>query len=46
MLNPEAFKEHGLHTDYIDKVLNLIVNAKKYGFDAKKIMSKLLSQND
>jgi hypothetical protein len=28
---------HELSTKYIDKLLNLLLNAKEYGFEAKKI---------
>ena len=37
----EKFKEHGLSTHNIDELLNLVSNAKRYGFDAKKIVGKL-----
>jgi hypothetical protein len=37
----EKLKEHGLSTHNIDELLNLLSNAKKYGFDAKKIVGKL-----
>jgi hypothetical protein len=37
----EKLKEHGLSTQDIDKLLNLLVNAKGYGFDGKEIASKL-----
>ncbi|MFL6366853.1 MAG: hypothetical protein ACJ719_16820, partial [Nitrososphaeraceae archaeon] len=36
-------KDHGLSTQYIDKLLNVLVNAKKYGFEPKKIVGKLRS---
>ncbi|MFL6322009.1 MAG: hypothetical protein ACJ71P_04030 [Nitrososphaeraceae archaeon] len=34
-LNKELNK-NGLSTDYIDKLLNVLLNAKEYGFDGKK----------
>jgi DNA-binding transcriptional MerR regulator len=37
----EKLKEHGLSTQDIDKLLNLLSNAKRYGFDGKEIASKL-----
>ncbi len=37
----EKLKEHGLSTQDIDKLLNLLLNAKKYGFDGKEIADKL-----
>jgi len=37
----EKLKEHGLSTHNIDDLLNLLINAKRYGFDAKKIVGKL-----
>jgi hypothetical protein len=37
----EKLKEHGLSTADIDKLLNVLVNAKSYGFDGKEIASKL-----
>jgi hypothetical protein len=39
----EKLKEHGISTQDIDKLLNLLVNAKEYGFDSKKIVGKLRS---
>jgi hypothetical protein len=39
----EKLKEHGLSTQDIDKLLNLLLNTKKYGFDGKEIASKLFS---
>ncbi|MFL6370655.1 MAG: hypothetical protein ACJ72F_07475 [Nitrososphaeraceae archaeon] len=39
-LNKELNK-NGLSTDYIDKLLNVLLNAKEYGFDGKKIVGKL-----
>jgi hypothetical protein len=39
----EKLKEHGLSTYNIDELLNLVLNAKRYGFDAKKIVGKLRS---
>jgi hypothetical protein len=37
----EKLKEHGLSTHNIDELLNLLSNAKKYGFEPKKIVGKL-----
>jgi hypothetical protein len=37
----EKLKEHGLSTQDIDILLNLLLNAKKYGFDGKEIADKL-----
>ncbi|MFL6319620.1 MAG: hypothetical protein ACJ72Q_04035 [Nitrososphaeraceae archaeon] len=37
----EKLKEHGLSTQDIDKLLNLLLNAKKYGFGGKEIAEKL-----
>jgi hypothetical protein len=37
----EKLKEHGLSTQDIDKVLKLLSNAKRYGFDGKEIADKL-----
>jgi hypothetical protein len=39
----EELNKHGLSTDDIDKLLNLLLNTKKYGFDGKEIASKLFS---
>jgi hypothetical protein len=39
----EELNKHGLSTDDIDKLLNLLLNAKDYGFDTKKITGKLRS---
>jgi hypothetical protein len=36
----EKLKEHGLSTQDIDKLLNVLLNAKKYGFDGKEIADK------
>jgi hypothetical protein len=36
-------KERGLSTQDIDKLLNLLVNAKEYGFDPRLIVRKLRS---
>jgi mannitol-specific phosphotransferase system IIBC component len=36
-------KEHGLSTQDIDKLLNLVMNAKEYGFESKLIVRKLRS---
>jgi hypothetical protein len=37
----EELNKNGLSTDDIDKLLNVMVNAKIYGFDGKEISSKL-----
>jgi hypothetical protein len=37
----EELEKHGLSTDDIHKLLNVLINAKKYGFDGKKIAAKL-----
>jgi hypothetical protein len=37
----QKLNEHGLSTHDISKLLNLLVNAKRYGFDGKEIASKL-----
>jgi hypothetical protein len=37
----EELKEHGLSTGDIHKLLNVLINAKKYGFDGKEIAEKL-----
>jgi hypothetical protein len=39
----EKLKERGLSTEDIEKLLNLIDNAKEYGFDSKKVVGKLRS---
>jgi hypothetical protein len=39
----QKLNEHGLSTKDIEKLLNLIDNAKEYGFDSKKIIGKLHS---
>jgi hypothetical protein len=39
----EKLKEHGLSTQDLDKLLNLLLNTEKYGFDGKEIASKLFS---
>jgi Skp family chaperone for outer membrane proteins len=36
----EKLKEHGLSTQDIDKLPNLIENAKEYGYDSKKFVGK------
>jgi actin-related protein len=33
----EELNKHELSTDDIDKLLNLLLNAKEYGFDSKKL---------
>ncbi len=42
----EKLKEHGLSTDDIDKLLNVLLNAKRYGFDGKEIAEKLYNIQD
>jgi hypothetical protein len=37
----EKLKEYNLSFQDIDKLLNVLVNAKEYGFDGKKIVAKL-----
>jgi hypothetical protein len=37
----EKLKEHGLSTQDIDKLLNLLLSAKRYGFEGKEIADKL-----
>ena len=37
----ERLNDRGLSTEYIEKLLNLIDNAKEYGFNSKKIVAKL-----
>jgi hypothetical protein len=37
----EELDKYGISTQDIDKLLNLLVNAKEYGFDGKKIVGKL-----
>ena len=37
----EKLKEHGLSTHDIDKLLNVLGNAKRYGFGGKEIAEKL-----
>jgi CheY-like chemotaxis protein len=37
----EELEKHGLSTQDIDKLLNLLLNAREYQFDAKKIVGKL-----
>jgi hypothetical protein len=37
----EKLKEHGLTMHNIDELLNLVLNAKEYGFEPKKIVGKL-----
>jgi cell division septum initiation protein DivIVA len=38
--------KNGLLTDDVDKLLNILINAKKYGFDGKEIASKLYDIQD
>ncbi|MFL6315667.1 MAG: hypothetical protein ACJ73C_02865 [Nitrososphaeraceae archaeon] len=37
----EKLNEYGLSTHNIDELLNLVLNAKRYGFEPKKIVAKL-----
>ncbi|MFL6408192.1 MAG: hypothetical protein ACJ71F_14145 [Nitrososphaeraceae archaeon] len=37
----EELNKNGLTTENIDKLLNVIVNARRYGFDGKEIAEKL-----
>jgi hypothetical protein len=37
----EKLNEYNLSFEDIDKLLNVLVNAKEYGFDGKKIVEKL-----
>jgi hypothetical protein len=37
----ERLNKHGLSTKDVNKLVKLLVNAKKYGFDAKKFVGKL-----
>ena len=39
----EALNKHELSTDDIDKLVNLVLNAKENGFDSKKIVKELRS---
>jgi hypothetical protein len=39
----EELKEYGISTQDIGKLLNLLANAKEYGFDTKKIVARLCS---
>jgi cell division septum initiation protein DivIVA len=39
----EELNKHGFSTKELEKLLNLLVNAKRYGFDGKEIASKLYS---
>jgi hypothetical protein len=39
----EKLNQYGLSMHNIDELLNLLLNAKEYGFDAKKILGKLRS---
>jgi hypothetical protein len=42
----EKLKEHGLSTQDIDKLSKILVNAERYGFDDKRIASKLWGMQD
>jgi hypothetical protein len=37
----EELDKHAISTEDIDKLLNLLLNSKEYGFDVKKIVGKL-----
>jgi hypothetical protein len=37
----KELENHGLSTDNIHKLLNVLINAKRYGFDGKEIVDKL-----
>jgi hypothetical protein len=39
----QKLNEYGLSMHNIDELLNLLINAKRYGFDPKKIVGKLRS---
>jgi hypothetical protein len=39
----QKLSEHGLSMHNIDELLNLVLNAKRYGFEPKKIVGKLRS---
>jgi hypothetical protein len=42
----EELDKHGLSTQDIDKLLNLLVNAKRHGFNGKEIASKLFNMQE
>ena len=42
----EKLKEHGLSTQDIDKLLKILANAARYGFDGNRIASKLYDIGD
>jgi hypothetical protein len=42
----EELNKHGLSTHDIDKVLKLVSNAKRYGFDGKEIAAKLYNMQE
>jgi hypothetical protein len=42
----EKLDKHGLSTQDINKLVKLLVNAKRYGFDAKKFVGKLSNINE
>jgi hypothetical protein len=42
----EKLKEHGLSTQDIDKLLKILANASRYGFDGNRIASKLYDIQD
>jgi len=41
----EELEKHGLSTDNIHKLLTVLINAKRYGFDGKEIADKLYDLN-
>lgn len=41
----EELEKHGLSAKDTEKVLNLLLNAREYQFDAKKIAGKLRGMN-
>ena len=42
----DELDKHGLSTQDIHKLLNVLQNAKRYGFDGKEIASKLYSMQE
>jgi hypothetical protein len=38
----EELDKHGISTQHINKLLNLLLNAKEYGFDSKKIVRNVM----
>jgi alcohol dehydrogenase class IV len=39
----EKLKEHDISTQDIDKLLNILLNAKKYGFDGKEMLQSCIT---